>query len=331
MYVRRRIRALEIWRFSRRNLAYLFAWSTTLTVAELQLQRHGLSLGLPFAPLGTIGVAVAFYLGFKNAQSYDRLWEARKIWGGIVNASRTLANEVLTYVAPPSSPGDARDVHTRLIHRHLAWINALRLQLRRTTMLEREGRSRVPDLGLSPAREGDDHLASLLPDEEAAHVLATANAATHILHLQARELARLCDERALSEFRQVAIMATLRDLYELQGRCERIKNTPFPRQYAYFCTVFVWIFVHVLPFGLLYELQRAATWSMWLAIPLSMLLSWVFTTMDIVGDLSEDPFENYVNDVPMSAICRTIEIDLRQLLSEPQVPPPLQPVNDVLL
>ena len=128
------------------------------------------------------------------------------------------------------------------------------------------------------------------------------------------------------------MMTAIKDAYTLQGACERIKNTPFPRQYAYFSNVFVQIFVLLLPFGLLGEFSKLADGNgVWLNIPFSLLISWIFTTMEIVGDNSEDPFENYVNDVPMTAICRTVEIDLREMLGETQLPARMQPVNDILL
>lgn len=114
--------------------------------------------------------------------------------------------------------------------------------------------------------------------------------------------------------------------------CERIKNTPFPRQYAYFSSIFVWIFLILLPFGLVEEFHSMIGDStVWLNVPFTVLLSWVFSTMEVVGDNSEDPLENYVNDVPMSAICRTIEIDLLQLLKEKEIPPVLRAIDDVLL
>ncbi len=128
------------------------------------------------------------------------------------------------------------------------------------------------------------------------------------------------------------MMRCLEEFYNLQGMCERIKNTPFPRQYAYFSTVFVWIFIILLPFGLVQEFNKIADGAIvWLTVPFSVLISWIFITIEAVGDNSEDPFENYINDVPMTAISRTIEIDLREMLGEVDLPPKTEPVNDVLL
>ena len=88
----------------------------------------------------------------------------------------------------------------------------------------------------------------------------------------------------------------------------------------------------LLPFGLVEEFEKIADGEVvWLTIPFSILISWIFTTIEIVGDNSEDPFENYVNDVPMTAISRTIEIDLREMLGETELPPKVEPVEDILL
>ena len=335
MYVRRNIRWPLIWKFAWRNLIRFSLWSTLVTLAYIKAKRAGLDLSLPFLPISTIGVAVAFYVGFKNSQSYDRFWEARKIWGGIVNASRTFANQVMSYVLPAAEE-DLERVHQerkRLIYRHLAWTNALRLQLRRTTIFDRDNLSYVPDLKLRADRDCDATLPPLLDAEEYRFVLARANAATHLLRIQGEALSRLREKEGyLDHFRHLQLMDTLKELYTLQGGCERIKNTPFPRQFAYFSTVFVWIFIFLLPLGLVDEFGRLGhDASVWLTIPFSVLISWVFSTIEIVGDNSEDPFENYVNDVPMTAICRTIEIDLREMLGEEEIPKPLSAVDDILM
>ena len=129
----------------------------------------------------------------------------------------------------------------------------------------------------------------------------------------------------------MGMMELITEMYALQGKCERIKNTPFPRQYAFFSGVFVWIFMALLPFGIVGEMAERGPYLIWLTVPMSVLISWIFWTMEVVGDSSEDPFENFINDVPLTALCRTIEIDLRQMLGESDTPPPLTPVDDVLM
>ncbi|SDK16798.1 putative membrane protein [Catalinimonas alkaloidigena] len=337
MYVRRDIRPGLIWQFAWKNVLFFVLWSSLITFLYVWLKPQGLDISLPFLPLSTIGVAVAFYLGFKNSQSYDRFWEGRKIWGGIVNASRTWSNQVLGYVTnryarEPLSEEELHAVHQSLIYRHLAWINALRIQLRQTTILDRKNLIYVPDLHLERNPACPQEIGPFLDVVEYADVIIKANPATHIVKHQGQALRQLVDQGLIEEFRHIDMMSTLRELYDLQGKCERIKNTPFPRQYAYFSTLFVWIFVILLPFGLVGEFGKISQDAfVWLTIPFSILISWVFTTMEIVGDNSEDPFENYVNDVPMTALCRTIEIDLREVLGETDLPPKIQPVDDILL
>lgn len=119
-------------------------------------------------------------------------------------------------------------------------------------------------------------------------------------------------------------MELITEMYTLQGKCERIKNTPFPRQYAYFSGVFVFIFITLIPFGIVGELAERGSPMIWLTVPISVVISWIFWTMESVGDSSEDPFENFINDVPMNALCRTIEIDLRQMLGETEVLDPIR-------
>ncbi len=332
MYVRRNIRWSLIWKFAWKNVLFFIIWAITVTVAYAIFLQQGIDISIPFLPLSTIGIAVAFYIGFKNSQSYDRFWEGRKIWGGIVNYSRTWANQVLSYLPNSEVNSTSSSLHTELVYRHLAWINALRIQLRRTTMLDRNNLSYVPDLKLNNDRECQEYIRIFLSDDEYTEVLQQANTATHLVKNQGKALRALVKENELDSYRQVNMMQTLEELYNLQGKCERIKNTPFPRQYAFFSTVFVWIFIVLLPFGLVSEFGEMSNNSViWLTVPFSVLISWIFVTIETVGDNSEDPFENYINDVPMTALCRTIEIDLRQLLNETDLPAKIEPVNDILL
>lgn len=337
MYTRRNIRLGVVLNFAWKPLVLFTAWSSIVTIAYFVLEQRGVDISLPLAPLGTIGVAVAFYIGFKNNQSYDRYWEARKIWGGIVNVSRTWANQVLTFVATHAGDSDSTEelaqIHRTLVYRHLAWINALRFQLRRPTSFGLPVRGVVAkymqETDIGAMRES---LNAFLNEHESEVVCDRVNSATQILRLQGEHLRRLANEEPmLDAFRQVSLMDSIRECYTLQGKCERIKNTPFPRQYAHFSYVFVWIFVALLPFGIVGEFSTATGRPIWLSIPLSVLVSWIFVTMETVGDTSEDPFENFMNDVPMTALCRTIEIDLRQMLGEQDVPPKLEPVGDVLM
>ncbi|WP_201981912.1 bestrophin family protein [Hymenobacter rubidus] len=337
MYTRRNIRTGLILRFAWKNLLFFTIWATLVTVSYVYLQPHHIDIRLPFLPLSTIGIAVSFYMGFKNSQSYDRFWEGRKQWGGILNLCRQWGGQVRGYVinrhmTMPLPNAELHVRHRDLIYRQLAWANALRLQLRRSTIYDRQNLTHTPTITGIVQPAGEPRVEDFLSAEEYAQVMSKANPAAQILHNQSQALTDMLQEGLIEDFRHIDMMMALRDAYTLQGACERIKNTPFPRQYAYFSNVFVRIFVLLLPFGLLGEFSKMADGTgVWLNIPFSVLISWIFTTMEIVGDNSEDPFENYVNDVPMTAICRTVEIDLREMLGETQLPARMQPVDDILL
>lgn len=121
------------------------------------------------------------------------------------------------------------------------------------------------------------------------------------------------------------------ELYNQQGACERIKSFPFPRQYANFSVVFVYIFIALLPFAIINDLENLGNNTAWMVIPFTMLIAWVFNVMEQVGDASENPFDNGINDVPMTAICRNLEIEFRESLNEKELPPRIQPVNGILM
>ena len=298
-----------------------------------------MNCSIPISPLGTIGVAVALYIGFKNNQSYDRGWEARKIWGGIVNVSRSWGNLVLSYISDKHASedvdsGTVRQFQQTLIYRHIAWLYSLRYQLRRKTPwgFQPKGcpKKLVQPTDIEAMRK---EVEQFLPVEELRTICSHANSATQLLRRQGEQLRKAVEgtPRLTEEFRLISMMDLVTEMYTLQGKCERIKNTPFPRQYAYFATVFTWIFVALLPFGIVGELASRGDLMVWLTVPMSVILSWIFVTMDTVGDTSEDPFENFINDVPMTTLSRTIEIDLRQMLGEKDIPESIQPVNDILM
>lgn len=332
MYVKRNISWGIILRFAWKNVIFYTLWASLIFYCYYFLGwTH---IDIPFQPLSVIGIAVAFYIGFKNSQSYDRFWEGRKIWGGIVNQSRTWATNVLCLV------NDGHETHRTLIYRQLAWINALRVQLRQPSVFSMKEDRSVQKLY---DRHGDRNpvcagLDSFLTEEEDAELQNRKNVATQLIKNQGLHLKQLLEAGKITEFDKQILHHNLEELYNLQGMCERIKNTPFPRQYAYFSTLFTWIFVILIPFGLLNvfageltELSKANQWwYIFLMIFFSVLISWIFTTMEKVGSNSEDPFEGRINDVPMTALCRTIEIDLKDMLDENDLPEKVKAIDHIL-
>lgn len=332
MYVKRNISPAVLWRYSWRNLIFFTLWAGG--IFSLYHFMGWDFIDIPFQPLSVIGIAVAFYIGFKNSQSYDRFWEARKIWGGIVNYSRTWANNVLSFV------NDTDQTKKALIYRHLAWINALRIQLRQPTSFSKREHRSVEKLFEKHGHKNPvcDDLVVFLDPAELEDLRSRKNVATHLIKNQGLQLKKLLEEEKITEFDKQVFHNNLEEMYNLQGKCERIKNTPFPRQYAYFSTLFTWLFILLLPFGLLDVFEEGINliegnirnWYIFMMIPFSVLISWIFVTMEKVGSNSEDPFEGRINDVPMTALCRTIEIDLRDMLNEDNLPEKVQAQDNIL-
>jgi ion channel-forming bestrophin family protein len=286
-------------------------------------------IAMPWLPVAMVGTAVAFITGFKNSASYSMLWEARQIWGAIVNNSRSWSMLVLAYV-----PDEA--TRRRLFYRHFAWLTALRFQLREPRSWENRNRAHYAEYrrNYSVAEWNsrlEDELPALLDAADLSHVLSRKNRALHLLDLQLRDIQKAVEGTSNGDFKMIECMQANSGLVEEQGKCERLKNFPYPRQYATLNHFFVWMFIVLSPFGLIQEFQRLGEEFVWLTIPASTVVAWVFHTMDKIGESTENPFEGGPNDVPITALARTIEIDMRELLGETDVPPALQAENNILM
>lgn len=331
--------------YTKRNYNFwmTFTWSSrpfilgaiyALPITALSYFGH-VSLSLPWQPISVLGIAVAFYLGFKNNSSYDRTWEARKIWGGIVNSSRTFGAAVTSFIQGEDK-AEVQNIRCRLIYRHIAWLTAMRYQLRLSRDWEHQ-EDRVKGL-YSPIvceayfNDLDRELVNLIDDEEFEGYKSKTNIATQIMATQARELQHLHDLGYFNHFRHMEFHRLISAFYDDQGRSERIKNFPFPRQYA---SVALWntmVFTALLPWGLLSVFEELkGELRIWLTVPFNALITWVFFLMEKIGDYSENPFEGTYNDVPITSISRAIEIDLREMLGETEVPKPIPAVDGFLM
>jgi putative membrane protein len=324
------LKELLLW--TRRDIYALLVIATLPTLVYQWLEWHWIAI--PWVPVALLGTVVAFMVSFKNNASYDRLWEARKIWGSLVNASRSWGLMVKDF---PSAPGqNIRNHQVMLINRHLAWLTALRYGLRQKRSWEgiyqrynqeyRERMFTVEEQKVSL----HEALKPYLADEEIKSVIGKGNAATQLMALQSAHVRKLLDEQVLTDYRYVEMMRMLVEFTQQQGASERIKNFPYPRQYATANLYFTQIFVLMIPFGLL-EAFSSKGELIWLTIPFSVVSSWIFTTMEKIGESTENPFEGSANDVPITAISRTIEIDLKEMMGMNQVPQPLTPTNNILV
>ena len=296
---------------------------------------------IPWFPIALVGTAVAFLIGFKNNASYDRMWEARKIYGGIVNTSRMwgmMARDFITSRIADSavSEDDVKKVHTQMIYRHIAWLTALRHQLRVPKTWERHDDASVKEfMKYFTIQEHEnsleEELALVLSDKDLDYILSKSNRATQLIALQSNELKNLMDIGLIEDFRHMELENVLKELLVFQGKAERIKNFPYPRQFATINRIFVWLFIILIPFGMFKEFDKLGEYGAWLAIPFTTLIAWVFHTMDKIGESTENPFGSSANDVPITTISRGIEIDLREMLDEKDIPETIAIENYVSL
>lgn len=250
-------------------------------------------------PVTLLGAGLAIFLGFRNNSAYDRWWEARKIWGGVVNTSRTFGRQVTTLISLQHTKGlksdnDLNQLKKELVYRHIGWVNALRIQLRQ-----------------QDDKWGD--VAQFLDKKEFDQLMKKRNKATQLIQKQGERITDAMLDGLTEDFRHIQFDNTLTELYNLQGQAERIKNTVFPYYYSYFTGMFLWLFLILLPFSLVGKLG-------WATIPLSTAVSFVFSILHKSGGNTEDPFEGRAIDTPLTTICNTIEIDLKEQLGESDIP-----------
>jgi putative membrane protein len=288
---------------------------------------------LPWQPISLIGIAVAFYLGFKNNSSYERLWEARKIWGGVVNISRAFAVMARDFVNNEAtlekrSKENLTGITRSLINRHIAWLHAMVIELRK--LKEWEHKTKADErfrkiYNTDYSEKKFDILKKYLSDEDFNYIMEKGNRSSHLLSLQSKKIMDLRHEGVVEHFRHLEMQNQITEMFALQGKSERIKNFPFPRQYATVNYFFVILFIILLPFGMINVFSSLPGYWVWFAIPFSVIGSWVFWMMEMIGDFSENPFEGLYNDVPISQIATGIEIDILQMIDEKQVPEPILP------
>jgi putative membrane protein len=295
-------------------------------------------VALPWSLAVLLGTAASFIVGFKNAQTYNRTVEAQQVWTAIATASRYWGTISCDF------PTNSRSTRP-LILRHIAWLTVLRYDLRSPRVWESAaGRSNaeyrakyftVPETETPLEVE----LARHLPEDELKELAGAKNKATRLISAQSATIKDLLASQELVVLHHTEMQKTLKDLLEQQSKAERIKNFPYPRQYATINTIFVWCFATLLPFCIIREFDRLndgvsgllAGQMVWLTIPFSALVSWMYVSLDQVGESTENPFEGGANDVPISQISRLVEIELRQMLGETDLPPLLRPKNYIIL
>ncbi|MBX3273750.1 MAG: hypothetical protein KF729_26025 [Sandaracinaceae bacterium] len=280
-------RVVLFWQW-RNTLTFTVAGVGIVALHELFEARH---LALPTLPLAVVGAALGIFVSFRTNTAYDRWWEGRKLWGRLINESRHWASQVGSYVGDEAT-------RRALVHRHAAYVHTLRCLLR----------------GQDPF--ADEEVARLIEDDPA---LRKESNLTHaLLARQLDAIAALERDGALSAFRLASMDTTLRELINIQGGCERIKKTPMPPLYGLLATRLVQFYAVLFPLSVVRDL-------VWWTVPVNVLVCIAFALIAEAGRVLEDPFTMFYNGLPLSAMSRMIEVNVRQRLGETGLPPMLEP------
>lgn len=278
------------------------AFSIVITILEVSLQIKTFSLTV--TPFVLIGVALSIFLGFRNNAAYDRYWEGRKLWGSLVNVSRSFARQTTNLVVAEGDGDELMDFHREIVYRTIAYVHALRHHLRDS----------------SP----HDDLESFLPEDDLRNVDSQKNVPLFILRRIGERIRWAWQQGWIDRFHLSILEDSLTRMTDIQGACERIKNTPIPYAYTILIHRIVAFYCFTLPFGIFTTVG--------LLTPVVVFsVSHAFLGLEEIGDEIEDPFGTAPEQLPLTALCRTIEVNLRQHLDESPVPELLQPVDDVLV
>jgi len=242
-------------------------------------------LVIPMSPLAVVGAAMGIFVSFRTNSAYGRWWEGRILWGRMINVSRLFCTQVLCYL-----PADAYELKRRLVHRHAAYVHALRCLLRQQDPL------------------ADAEFLRALPDDPERY-RGQSNITHAILHQQAVELVAEVDAGRLGELRMQRLDHGLEEMLAVQGGCERIKKTPMPRGYGFIAERLILAYGLLFPFGVVAELG-------WLVVPINVLVCLSFTLISEAGRVLEDPFTLFWNGLPLQNMSMTIERNLGERLGD---------------
>lgn len=296
------------------NIRYETGITLLIATSIWLLHKYeALIVAIPFSVAAILGSALAIFIAFRNQSAYGRWWEARTIWGGIINNSRIFARQIIANVDNAVAIGKttvevAEAYKQEMVYRQIAFAHALRLHLRHQTQWE--------------------EVQHLLSTDEFELLKTTKNKPNIVLHTQGIRLKEAMRSELLGAFDNISMEPNLAAFNNWQGACERIKNTPLPRNYHYFTRLFLFTFIFILPFCLIGDFSKMNI--DYLVPPISFLICFVFSVMNRVGEINEDPFENRMQDIPMTALCNTIERDLKEQLGELDLPKKTEPAEGYL-
>ncbi|MCY0388482.1 bestrophin family ion channel [Robbsia sp. Bb-Pol-6] len=256
-------------------------------------------LRLDPVPFSLIGIALAIFLGFRNNASYERFWEGRKLWGALLNDTRSLARQALTL------PVGLDAARTRgFVMQLVAFAYSLKHQL----------------------RDSDDRsdLNRLLSPERADRVSAAVYRPVELVRMLGEDLREWRTEGLISDMLAQSIDTRLGALSDLVGGCERLSNTPIPYAYDVLLHRTIYFYCILLPFGLVGSIGMATP-------VITVFIAYAFMALNAIASELEEPFGIAPNDLALDAMSRTIERSLREQLGERALPPPVAAREGYLL
>ncbi|GEM_PF-31669 len=273
--------------FGKVKYEILFIAIYATSIAVLYDAYHFTRISIPIAVPAILGTVISLLLGFRSNQAYDRWWEARHIWGAIVNDSRTFGRQIMNFTVLTDEPDERiMAFQQRMIKRQIAWCRSLSRHLR----------------GQQPTKGLDKYLSK----QDMAYIRTVDNVPSALLDLMAQDLRMALEEGMINRFQQVEIDRTLSRLCDAMGKCERIKNTIFPSTYSLYIHLALLLFIALLPFGLIEYFGL-------FEVPLVVAISACFLLIEKMAIHLQDPFENKPTDTPMTTISNSIEKNLTQL------------------
>ena len=308
MIVRDRPRGFQLFYILRGSVLPRIApeLATCTAVALAVMLTHGFvyrwKVTLTTVPFSLIGLALAIFLGFRNSAAYDRYWEGRKLWGELVHRSRSFARQVQTLVRcdAPAGPPERDDPRRAMILRTIAFASVLRHQLR------------------GSAASAD--LAALLAAPEAQACAAARRGTDWLLRRNGEDLGAFVREGRLHPALAAELDQSLCAMAAVAAGCERIRHTPIPFPYTLLLHRTAWLYCFLLPFGLVDSVGFMTPFVV-------AIVAYTFFGLDALGDEIEEPFGTADNHLPLDALCREIEINLREALGEAELPLPLEAVG----
>ena len=310
MIVRQHLRVDKTLKFSWKNILFSGVCGGVACIGYYCLNVK--FVFIPPAVVAILGTALAIILGFRNSAVYERWWDARDVWAGIASESRTFTRQAMTIVDPKNYSDELWEVAASAVKQQLAWVNAMRLQLR----------------GIADPDKWIEDVGQLLSKSDFEMLLSKGNRATHISMINGNTIKELQAHDSMDIFSYIQMDDTITRLTDLQGRAEKIKNTPLPRPYDYYTLAFLGLFTLLFPFAFVGDFTAVGV--PWGIVPVTVVVSWFFYQLYAFGHALSNPFENFETDVPLDAICREIEIDLMEVISADSIPAPIQAVKGIL-